>query len=70
MIYYPKPMSQQMAFQNMNVVKKELNIAKGLCERVLALPMHPYMEMGEQDKVIEGIRDFFNSFTEVGGNDI
>lgn len=58
MVYYPKTMSQQMAFRGGDVVKTELNMAKELCGRVLALPMHPYMEMGEQDKVIGAVWDF------------
>ncbi len=56
MIYYPKPMSEQTAFKGIDCVKTELNVTKDLCGRVLALPLHPYMEEEEQDKVIEAIK--------------
>lgn len=59
MIYYSKPMSQQMAFQEMDCVKVGLPVTKKLCGRVLSLPLHPYMGMEEQDKVIERIEAFF-----------
>lgn len=58
MIYYPKPMSGQTAFQGMDCVKVEMPVAKELCRRVLALPLHPYMEEGEQDWVVSKIREF------------
>ncbi len=58
MIYYPKPMSHQLAFKNMDCVKIELPVASNICERVLALPLHPYMEKKEQDEVVFCIAEF------------
>lgn len=58
MIYYPKPMSQQAAFKEMDCVKTKLTVTEHLCKRVLALPLHPYMEPIEQDVVIEKISEF------------
>ena len=58
MIYYPKPMSQQTAFSGMDCVKVPLPNAAGLCERVLALPMHPYIAEHEQKMVCEAIQKF------------
>lgn len=58
MIYYPKPMSRQTAFQGMDCVKVDLSITERLCRRVLALPIHPYMELKEQDMVINCIKEF------------
>ena len=58
MIYHPKPMSHQTAFAGMDCVKVPLSNAAGLCERVLALPMHPYISYEEQDNVITSIRSF------------
>lgn len=58
MVYYPKTMSQQKAFQEMGCVKVKLPIAGNLCQRVLALPIHPYITEEEQDRVAEGINDF------------
>lgn len=60
MVYYPKPMSRQGAFQGMDCVKTDLSVTADLCRRVLALPMHPYMTEGEQDEVIGGIKEYIS----------
>lgn len=43
MIYYPKPMHMQQAFERNAVVGDECLNTIDLCKRVLALPLHPYM---------------------------
>ena len=58
MIYYPKPMSRQTAFQKMDCVKVKLRIAEDICKRILALPLHPYMGQEEQNMIIKYIKDF------------
>lgn len=59
MIYYPKPLHLQKAFQNTKYVcPEELSVASDTCQRVLSLPMHPYLEIDEIAEVastIEGI---------------
>lgn len=44
MIYYPKSMHEQEAFNGKHLCYGDMKNTKELCERVLALPMHPYME--------------------------
>lgn len=61
MIYYPKTMSQQKAFKDMESVKIDLSIAADLSKRVLSLPLHPYMEHDEQDQIINAIYKFFDN---------
>ena len=56
MIYYPKPMHKQQAFENFDCVKVDLNITSDICDRVLALPLHPYMD--EESQVCSLIRKF------------
>lgn len=58
MIYYPRPMSCQTAFQGMDCVKVDLSVAGELCSRVLSLPLHPYMEEDEQDRVSAGVHEY------------
>lgn len=58
MVYYPKPMSRQGAFQGMDCVKTDLSVTADLCKRVLALPMHPYITEEEQDEVIAEIKAY------------
>jgi UDP-2-acetamido-2-deoxy-ribo-hexuluronate aminotransferase len=43
MIYYTKPLSQQTVFAGLSS-KRELIVAKDLSDRVLSLPIHPYVK--------------------------
>ncbi len=58
MIYYKKPMHKQSAFHDIDCIKTDLNITESLCNRVLSLPLHPYMSEEEQNLVIEKIKDY------------
>jgi UDP-2-acetamido-2-deoxy-ribo-hexuluronate aminotransferase len=51
MIYYPKPLHKQVAFKNIASNARELSITENLCNRVLSLPIHPYLE----EKSIAGL---------------
>ena len=59
MIYYPKPMSQQMAFEGLDSVHIELPVTEQLCRKVLSLP--PYVQREEQNNVISCIKTFFET---------
>ena len=54
MVYYPKPMHLQTAFAGLPV--RSCPVAMSLCERVLSLPMHPYITVEEIDSVCGAIR--------------
>lgn len=51
MVYYPKPMHLQTAFNNphSSILNSQLNceVAERLCSTVLSLPMHPYLESSD-----------------------
>jgi len=52
MIYYPKTMHQQTAFQHLQKYNDcEYYVATRLCDTVLSLPMHPYLESSEIDNI-------------------
>lgn len=55
MIYYRKPMHMQSAFGNVDCVKVDLSVTSSICDRVLSIPIHPYMQYEDQDKVVEEI---------------
>lgn len=59
MIYYPKPMHMQAAFNGTNKVMGSCSTTERLCETVLALPMHPYLEADEIDMVANCIKKYF-----------
>lgn len=52
MVYYPKPMHLQTAFQNtIQPVGCTCKVAERLCGTVLSLPMHPYMESADIENI-------------------
>ncbi len=60
MIYYPKAMHCQKAFEGMDCIKTDLSVTETVCKRVLALPMHPYMTETDQNFVIDHIKNCMN----------
>ena len=54
MIYYPKPMHLQTAFAGLT--RNLCPVATSLCDRVLSLPMHPYLTVEQIDTVCNAIR--------------
>lgn len=58
MIYYPKGMHEQGAFKNTACTVVDLSVTTEMCKRILALPIHPYMEVSEQQAVIEAVREY------------
>lgn len=57
MIYYHKPMRKQEAFSNL-LVGDENRVTDELCEKVLSLPMHPYLEDQDIKSISDAIKDF------------
>ena len=58
MVYYPKPMHLQTAFAQMSYRAKPRNlcpVASSLCERVLSLPMHPYITEEDIETVCNAV---------------
>jgi len=51
-IYYPMPMHQQKPYSRYPVAKNGLSVTEALCADVLALPMHPYLEVKTADEII------------------
>ncbi len=57
MIYYVKPMHKQQAFANSCSAIAECPVTEELCERVLCLPMHPYLSEQESNLVCEKLKE-------------
>ncbi|MFP5239625.1 MAG: DegT/DnrJ/EryC1/StrS family aminotransferase [Acidobacteriota bacterium] len=55
-VYYPRPLHLQPAFAHLGYEPGDFPVAEGLCERVLSLPMHPYLKDDEVDFVSEVLR--------------
>ena len=56
MVYYTKTMHQQEAFKELKVSDEDLEVSIDLCNRVLSLPMHPYLRGDQIDKISEIIK--------------
>lgn len=54
-IYYPSPLHLQECFEGQGWKKGQFPVAEKLCERVLALPIHPYLSKGEQEQIIDAL---------------
>ncbi len=50
-VYYPVPMHEQPPYRHFPVAGGGLDVTSDLCARVLALPMHPYLEEPVQEQV-------------------
>lgn len=56
MVYYSKPLHQQIAFGKSSNYLYKLENTVSLCHKVLSLPIHPYMEDQECNMVIKCIK--------------
>lgn len=56
MIYYHKPLHAQTVFNAMKSLYEDNTITYDYCNRVLSLPMHPYLGEEEQKKITNIIR--------------
>ena len=57
-IYYVKPLHQQVAYRDFPQAPGGLPISETLPKHVLCLPMHPYLTHADQDRIIGTIRGF------------
>ncbi len=55
-IYYPIPLSRQTAYKH--YPSAPTPVSEKLAGEVIALPMHPYLEAADQDRVIQAVLDF------------
>src|SRR5690606_13363429 len=56
--YYPKPLHQQTAYRDFPLGAGGMKVTDAIAHRVLALPMHPYLDEPTQTRIAESIRGF------------
>ena len=56
--YYPKPLHKQTAYEGFPIGVGGLKVSEAIAHRVLALPMHPYLDGQTQTKIAGAIREF------------
>ena len=55
-------MHKQEAFSGFVYEDGEYSVTNDLCNKVLSLPFHPYMEITEAETIVERIKDFKKSY--------
>jgi dTDP-4-amino-4,6-dideoxygalactose transaminase len=56
--YYPKALHVQQAYKDFPVGAGGMKVSEDICKRVLALPMHPYLDGQTQTKIAGAVREF------------
>ena len=54
-VYYPIPLSKQLGYQHYPKVSSGVEISEGLSEKVLSLPMHPYLSDMILQKIVNAL---------------
>ena len=57
MIYYPVPLHLQKVYKNLGYKKGDFPISEKISEKILALPMHPYLKKEMQNIIIEELNN-------------
>lgn len=60
MIYYPLPLQEQEAFNEISITAEVLDTAEKLAYSVLSIPIHTEITTSQQDEVIRRIKEFFS----------
>jgi len=55
-IYYPKPLHLQKAFAALGYKEGDFQISENCSNRILSLPMHPYLQQSEQERISEALK--------------
>jgi len=55
MVYYPTPQHELPVFAGVNHYGETFANANDYCARTFSLPMHPYLESAQQDKIIKAV---------------
>jgi dTDP-4-amino-4,6-dideoxygalactose transaminase len=55
-IHYPLPLHRQTAYRGYPAAGNGLPVSERLADEVISLPMHPYLEENDQDRIIEAVK--------------
>jgi dTDP-4-amino-4,6-dideoxygalactose transaminase len=55
-VYYPKPLHLQTAFAHLGYKDGDFPVAESTAQRIFSLPMHPYLQDREVDRVAAQVR--------------
>lgn len=56
MVYYPIPLHKQIVYKDYSFNLEDLKVAENLCDCVLSIPMHPYLEDEQVKTVCDAVK--------------
>jgi UDP-2-acetamido-2-deoxy-ribo-hexuluronate aminotransferase len=56
-VYYPVTLDRQPALRDISRVSGTLEVTHSLAEKVVSLPMHPYLDEATQDVIVQAVRN-------------
>lgn len=56
MVHYPIPLHLQPVYQDQGFKVGDFPHAEKAAERVVSLPMHPYLDTKTQDQIVEAVK--------------
>ncbi len=56
MVYYPKPLHLQGTFRHLGHGEGDFQLSESVSERILSLPMGPYLETTDQNHIIDSVK--------------
>ena len=57
-VYYPVPMHMNVAYEHYPTGPGGLPVTEQLATQVISLPMYPYLDEGDQDRIVEAVAAF------------
>jgi UDP-2-acetamido-2-deoxy-ribo-hexuluronate aminotransferase len=64
-VHYPVPLHLQPAFARPGLGRGSFPLAEAAADRVISLPMHPYLSQADQEKVVASVRAAIGAFRAV-----
>jgi UDP-2-acetamido-2-deoxy-ribo-hexuluronate aminotransferase len=55
-VYYPRPLHLQTAFSHLGYRHGDFPVAEQTSDRIFSLPMYPYLDSSDQNKIIEAVK--------------
>jgi dTDP-4-amino-4,6-dideoxygalactose transaminase len=55
-VYYPIPLHLQEAFSSLGYKEGDFPVSEDCAGRIFSIPMHPYLEVADQERIIEAVR--------------
>ena len=59
MIYYKIPLHLQKVFKHLKYKKGDFPVTEDVSDKIISLPMHPYLKSDDQDFIIQNLNSFF-----------